>query len=136
MSSKTYRGSCHCRRVTFEAEIDLSKGTHKCNCTSCFKRRWWSVKVPLESFRALTGQEELSKYRPGEETGHGGFCRQCGVTPYAWVDAAEWNDGAYVSVNVAALDEVDPAELVAAPVQFYDGLHNNWWQPPAETRYL
>jgi hypothetical protein len=45
---------------------------------------------------------------------------------YAWVDAAEWNDGAYVSVNVACLDDLDPKELIAAPVQFLDGRNDNW----------
>ena len=50
--------------------------------------------------------------------------------------AAEWNDGAYVSVSVAALDDLDPAELVAAPVQYCDGRANNCWHPPAETRHL
>ncbi|HMJ54605.1 MAG TPA: hypothetical protein VK540_21130 [Polyangiaceae bacterium] len=53
-----------------------------------------------------------------------------------WVDAAEWNEGAYVSVNVAAVDDLDPAELVAGPIQFCDGKNDNWWNPPAETRHL
>ena len=60
----------------------------------------------------------------------------CGVRPYGWVDVAEWNDTEYVSVNVACLDNLDPAELIAAPVQYMDGLHDNWWNPPAETRHL
>jgi hypothetical protein len=136
MAKKTYRGSCHCGQVKFEADIDLSAGTGKCNCTSCWKRRWWSVKVRPEDFRALGGAEQLSKYRGGSATGHGGFCKQCGVIPYSWTDAAEWNDGASVSVNVAALDDLDPAELLEAPVTFYDGRANNWWNPPAETRHL
>jgi hypothetical protein len=55
---------------------------------------------------------------------------------YGWVEAAEWNDGAYVSINVAALDDLTPAELLSAPVQYRDGLHDNWWNTPAETRHL
>lgn len=137
MSSKTFQGSCQCRRVKFEADIDFSTaGTHKCNCTSCWKRRWWSVKVEPSAFRLRGGQEELTKYQPGQDTGHGGFCKHCGVTPYAWVDAAEWNPAAYWSVNVACLDDLPPAELAAAPITYYDGLADNWWNPPAETRHL
>lgn len=136
MTTRTYLGSCVCKRVKFEADVDWSAGTGKCNCTSCWKRRWWSVKVPTSGFRYLGGETELSKYRDGQATGHGGFCKHCGVTPYGYVDAAEWNDGAYVSVNVACLDNLDPAELVAAPINYMDGLHDNWWAAPAETRHL
>jgi hypothetical protein len=136
MAAKKYTGSCHCGRVKFEATLDLADGTSKCNCTSCWKRRWWSTRVKPENFRAIAGQEELSGYKPGAETGHGGFCKHCGVATYGWVDAAEWNDGAYVSVSVASLDDLDPAELAAAPVQYQDGRNDNWWAPPAETRHL
>lgn len=136
MTTKTYRGSCHCGRVKFEADIDLSQETTKCNCTFCWKRRWWSAAVKPEAFRSLQGEDELQEVRSSEGPRHGGFCRHCGITPYVWVDAAEWNDGEYVSINVAALDDVDPAELVAAPVKYCDGKADNWWQPPAETRHL
>jgi hypothetical protein len=136
MAKKTYKGSCHCGRVKFEADIDLAEGTSKCNCTNCWKKRWWSVKVKPQAFRALAGQEELSGYRAGSATGHGGFCKHCGVLPYGWVDAAEWNDGEAVSINVAALDDLEPAELLAAPVQYCDGRNDNWWNAPAETRHL
>ena len=134
---KTYRGSCHCRRVTFEADIDLSAPTGKCNCTFCWKRRWWSSQIRPEDFRALTGAGELTRY-PVVSTagGPGGFCKHCGITPYVWVDAAEWNDGAKVSVNVACLDDLEPSELLGGQVQYFDGRDNNWWNPPAETRHL
>jgi hypothetical protein len=136
MAKRTYRGSCQCGRVQFEADLDLSAGTSKCNCRSCWKRRWWSVRASPADFRGLGGETELSKHRPGSEAGHGGFCRHCGVTPYAFLDAAEWNDGAFVSVNVACLDDLEPADLVAAPVQYQDGRADSWWTVPAETRHL
>jgi hypothetical protein len=133
MAKKTYRGSCICKRVTFEADIDLAEvGTGKCNCSFCFKRRWWSVRVATDGFRALQGEDTLVK----SDGGSGTFCPSCGIVPFGRVPAAEWNDGAYVSVNVAALDNLEPAELVAAPVQFMDGRADNWWHPPAETRHL
>jgi len=137
MATKTYRGSCYCKRVTFEVDVDLqATGTGKCNCTSCWKSRWWAVQVRPEAFRPLTGVDELHERRPEVKSGRGGFCKHCGVAPYRWVDPAEWNDGAYVSINVAALDDLDPAELAAAPVQYMDGHADSWWSAPAETRHL
>ena len=95
------------------------------------ERRGQARRVPL-----ARGRAELSEYSPGQATGHRGFCKHCGVIPYGWVDAADWNDGEYVSINVACLDDLDPAELVAAPVQYMDGRADNWWDAPAETRHL
>jgi hypothetical protein len=136
MTERTYRGSCECGKVRFEVDLDLSRGTDKCNCTRCFKRRWWSVKARPEAFRSLGGEAELSEYLPGQATGHRGFCRHCGIRPYGWVPAAAWNDGTYVSVNVACLDDLPVAELVAAPVRYLDGRNDDWWHAPAETRHL
>lgn len=132
---KTYRGSCHCRRVTFEVDIDLAQGTTKCNCTFCWKRRWWGTHVKPEAFRVLSGTEVLVPHRILSQTGPSGFCKHCGIEPFSAGDAAEWNDGAYVSINLACLDDLTPAELIAAPVLYLDGRADTW-DTPAETRHL
>lgn len=136
MEKRTHQGSCHCGRVKFEASIDLSLGTSKCNCTSCWKKRWWSVRCRPEDFRAITGESEMVDERAGAASRPGGFCKHCGVKPYAWVDKSEWNPEQYVSINVACLDDLEPGDLLQAPVQFCDGRANNWWNPPSEARHL
>jgi hypothetical protein len=131
---KTYQGSCHCKRVRFEADIDFQTSqTTKCNCTSCFKRRWWAVPVKPDRFRLLAGQTELSPIKPGAG---GGFCKHCGLLVFGHVEAAEWNDGEYYSVNVAALDGLEPSFIATIPVHYLDGLHDAWQNVPAEIRYL
>ena len=33
-------------------------------------------------------------------------------------------------------DDASEQELIAAPVSWADGLHDNLWNPPADTRHL
>ena len=135
MSTKTYRGSCHCGAVTFEADIDLSQGTGKCNCSICWKTRNWGVTIKPDAFRKLTGHDNLTTYQFNTKSGYHAFCKTCGVRPYGWGNVPQIG-GEYVSINLAALDDLDPAELVEAPVKLADGRNNNWWNVPTEARHL
>lgn len=132
---KRYKGSCHCGKVAFEAEIDLAAGTGKCNCSICTKRREWSVLVKPEAFTLLRGADALSDYQFGTMSGHHRFCATCGCAPFG-EGYVEEIGGAFVSIALASLDDVDPAELAEAPVRYMDGRRDNWFEAPAETRHL
>ena len=133
---KTYQGSCHCGSVRFEADVNISVGTGKCNCTICTKMRLWSVQAKPEAFRLVAGAAELTHYRGNNPVAHHLFCRRCGVRPFEWVDMPNMSGGKYYNINVACLDGVNIDELLEAPVTYYDGLHNDWGKTPAETRHL
>jgi len=133
--TKTFKGSCHCGRVRFEADIDLSAGTTKCNCSYCWKVRNWGVLIKPEAFRLLAGEDDLRDYQFGTKSGHHLFCGHCGGRTFSR-GYLEVLGGAFCSIALASLDNLDPAELVAAPVQYCDGRNNAWHQVPAEMRHL
>jgi hypothetical protein len=132
---KTYKGSCHCGSVRFEADIDLAAGTNKCNCSICTKTRNWNVILKPDAFRLLSDESALSDYQFGMKFGHHLFCRNCGVRTFGrgYVEAI---GGDYVAVQVSALDDLDLQDLLSAPVRCADGRNNNWGAVPAEIRHL
>lgn len=139
---KTYRGSCHCGAVRYEADLDLKDGTRRCNCSFCLKTRMWKAFAMSGEFRLLAGEAALSDYRAAnsqwpEGTVHHYFCGTCGVRAFSkgYLDMAPFN-GWFHAVNVATLDDAGDAELAAATIQYEDGRADAWDKAPAETGYL
>ncbi|MGA0612106.1 GFA family protein [Caldimonas sp. KR1-144] len=110
---QTFRGSCHCGKVRFTAGIDLDAGARRCSCAACVKTRAWSVIVEPQDFRLLGGEQHLCDHTAGSATLRHLFCDHCGVRPFGR-GRLEAVDGEVVAVNLACLDEVDPALLAAA----------------------
>ena len=131
---QTYKGSCHCGTVRYEADVDLAEGTFRCNCTICFKSRAWLAWVPATDFRLRAGESSLRDYQFGPKRLHHRFCATCGVRPFSQGSDAKGNPGYAVRVN--CLDGVDAKEFVAAPIKYFDMLHDNFKSPPAEARHL
>ena len=139
MALRTYTGACHCGAVQFTADIDLDKGTTRCNCSICAKQRAWFAIVKADRFRLARGESALSDYQwtpPGREDPnlHYRFCHTCGVRAFAQGDHPTLG-GKFYAVAVSTLEDADPNEL-AASIKYVDGRHDHYDRRPADTRLL
>jgi hypothetical protein len=132
---KTYVGGCHCGAVRFEADIDLGQGTYRCNCSICTKTRFWPAIVTPDSFRLVSGQSDLTEYLFNTRQNRHYFCRHCGVRSFG-IGHLPATGGEIYGVSVNCLENVEPQELIDAPITYVDGRHDNWQQAPAEIRHL
>jgi hypothetical protein len=125
---KTYQGSCHCGAVRFEADLDLTQSTFRCNCSICRRTRFWPAVAREDGFRLLAGSDQLTEYLFNTRKNQHFFCRHCGVRPFG-----VGNDtpiGKMYGINVGCLEGLTEAELSQIPITYIDGQTSNWQTPP------
>jgi len=124
---KTYTGSCHCGAVTFEAELDLSDNTYRCNCSICRRTRFWPAVAKADGFRLLSGEDHLTQYLFNTKKNFHYFCKTCGVRAFG-----VGNDtpiGKMYGVNIGCLDGISEKELSELRITYVDGMHDRFEQP-------
>ena len=113
MTEQTYRGSCQCQAVQFEAALDLDN-TMICNCSRCQRLGWVMAFTPRAKVKFVKGEGATTQYLFNKERIRHQFCPVCGIEPYAF---AAGKDGVeMVAVNVNCLDGVDPRALKSKAV--------------------
>lgn len=128
---KTYKGSCHCGAVRFEAELDLSQSSYRCNCSICRRNRFWPAVARESGFRLISGAEMLTEYLFNTRKNQHFFCKVCGVRPFGIGN--ETPLGKMYGVNIGCLAGVSEKVLSQVPITYTDGLNDRWHQAP---RYL
>ena len=99
-------GSCHCGRITYEAEVD-PQSVGICNCTDCQMLTGSAFRVtvaaPSAHFRLLTGEPTtyIKTADSGAKRRHA-FCPTCGSPVYA---CAATDAPASFSLRVGCLKE-------------------------------
>src|SRR6516225_7461265 len=100
------RGSCHCGRIAFEAEVEPGS-VAVCHCADCQKLTGSAfranIAAPAASFRMLSGEPRIyvKTADSGARRGHA-FCGDCGTPIYA--TAAEGQRTSY-SLRIGTLDQ-------------------------------
>lgn len=109
------KGSCHCGAITFEVETDLTQ-IARCNCSICGRTGTLMTFTSQANFRLLSGEELYASYTFGKGSIEHGFCKVCGVRPFA-----RPTDGhtEMMMINVGCLEGFDTSEVT--DVHVYDG---------------
>jgi hypothetical protein len=126
--TKTYKGSCHCGSVRFEADMDLTQPSYRCNCSICRRTRFWPAVAREGQFRLLAGQELLTEYLFNTRKNQHFFCKVCGVRPFGVGNDTPM--GKMYGVNLGCLEGVSEEELSRIPIVRVDGMHERWQDAP------
>ena len=121
-----YKGSCHCQAISFEVEAPEAVEVIECNCSICQKSGFVHLIVPLEKFKLLKGEDNLSSYRFNTKVANHTFCKTCGIKPF--YTPRSHPDG--VSVNLNTLDT--PIKKIKK--EKFDG--RNWEQNASTLEHL
>jgi hypothetical protein len=111
-----HSGSCHCGRVAFDLEADITEVT-ECNCSICRRRGallWFGARDALV---LRTPESDLSTYTFNKHHIQHRFCAACGVSPFGEADDPR-SGGRMLAVNVRCLPDVD---FKALKVNQFDG---------------
>ncbi len=125
---KTFHGSCHCGVVQFEADLDLTQSTYRCNCSICRRTRFWPAVAKEDAFRLLAGESELTQYLFNTKKNQHYFCKHCGVRAFGI--GTETPIGKMYGVNLGCLNDVTDEELSRAPITYVDGRSGAWQNTP------
>jgi len=131
---KTYRGRCHCGAVRFEADLDLTQSTYRCNCSICRRTRFWPAVAKEGGFRLVAGESELTQYLFNTRKNEHYFCRHCGVRAFGI--GTDTPIGRMVGVNLGCLEDLSEEELARLPITRVDGLHDRWGAAPEFGEHL
>ena len=95
-----YKGSCHCREITFEVDAPEVIEADYCNCSVCSKSGFLHLIVPLSKFRLLSGMNSITTYKFNTGIAKHTFCKTCGMKPFYTPRSNP--DG--IDINVNCLD--------------------------------
>lgn len=115
--TKRHAGSCHCGKVRYEIEGDITAAS-QCNCSICTKKGVINTRVSPDRLHILQGKEDLALYQFGTQTAKHWFCRHCGIQVFANPRRAPDQ----FAVNMRCLDDFHRL-MPTVTVRQFDGQH-------------
>lgn len=109
MESRT--GKCHCGKVSYSVEIDLTQPVIECNCSYCEKQGLVLSFVPVDKLTLTTGDDALTEYHFNTGKISHQFCKNCGVQCFGKADTG-------AAINVRTIDGIALETLTKVP---FDG---------------
>ena len=100
-----YKGSCHCGKVAFEAEGELTQ-VMECNCSICTKRGYLLWAVPFENLHLLTPESSLATYTFNTHKIKHRFCPVCGTGTFGQGTNPK-TQAPMAAINIRCLEGVD-----------------------------
>lgn len=110
-----YQGSCHCGRIRFRVEGEIS-GAVACNCSICRRKGSLLSFVPRAKLTLETPAENLATYTFNKHVIKHHFCPTCGMHPFG--EGTDRDGNPMAAINIRCLDDID---LDAVPVTHFDG---------------
>ncbi len=108
-----YSGSCHCGRISFEVEGDLSE-VKECNCSHCSRKGYLLWFVSRDQLHLKSPEENMSTYKFNKHIINHHFCSVCGCAPLATGTGP--SGAATAAVNVRCLEGVELTTVKRVPV--------------------
>lgn len=110
-----YKGSCHCGKIAYEVEGELT-GAMACNCSICSRKGSLLWFVPRDKLQLLTPEKDMSTYTFNKHVIQHRFCPTCGMHPFG--EGVDPKGNKMAAINIRCLEGID---LAAVPVNHFDG---------------
>lgn len=111
----TYQGSCHCGKVAYEVDAEISEVT-ACNCSICESRGYLLAFLPGDKVTIRTPESDMRYYTFNTHKIKHYFCPDCGSATFG--KGADGKGNLMVAVNVRTLKGMD---IQALKVKHFDG---------------
>lgn len=110
-----YKGSCHCGKIAFVVEGEITEAM-SCNCSICSRKGSLLWFVPRNKLILLTPEMNASTYMFNKYVIKHRFCANCGIHPYG--ESSDANGNTMAAVNIRCIEDFD---FSAVPVKLFDG---------------